>query len=184
MNALLSRSRGRVGGLTLKLSKLTRLLAGLNGAEDFIPFVTARLNELDEGKADKTYIEALENRLLEAGVGGGESMGNSLLQMETTIEGLTEKVAVLVVEKPGLAEVQAETGKAEDRIKVEIEKQAAELVRVYKSTTERLDVVDETKAERDWIQDLIDKIKRQVGGLKKKMEQGPASDGEVRRRLP
>eukprot|EP01047_Picozoa_sp_COSAG01_P027519 COSAG01_NODE_1819_length_9156_cov_11.749586_1_plen_1066_part_00 len=169
--------RGRVGGLTLKMSRLTKLLSGIQGAEDFIPFVTKRLGELGDEKADKTAVVELEQRLLDAGVGGGESMGNSLLQMENSIEELASSVAAMVTGKPDMEQVTEATGQAEERLRRELEKHAAELVRVYKSTTERLDTVDETKAEREWIQDLVDRVRRQVGGLKKQIAESSADGG-------
>ena len=165
--------RGRVGGLTLKMSKLARLLKGSD-----VSYVTEKIEMLEKTKADKTMVTDLEDRMLEAGVGGGESMGNSLMQMENNIEKLTDDVAQLVVSKPSMEQVDESTAKTEDRLRLEIEKQAMELVKVYTQTSERLDGVDETKAEKDWIQDLIDNVRRQVGSLKKKLGEGGSGAGD------
>ena len=170
---LIEELRGRVGALTLKMGRLGNLLTGLpDNMDDFIPFVNQKLVELEENKANKTMLTDLEQKLMDMGVGGGESMSNALQSMEGSIDDLAAKVAELFATQVDLSQVTGETDKVEERIQEEIDKLAAEIVRVYRTTDERIDGVDEVKAEKDWIEDLMTKIRRQVGALKKKVGEG------------
>ena len=170
---LIEELRGRVGALTLKMGRLGNLLTGLpDNMDDFIPFVNQKLVDLEENKANKTMLTDLEQKLMDMGVGGGESMSNALQSMEGSIDDLAAKVAELFATQVDLSQVTGETDKVEERIQEEIDKLAAEIVRVYRTTDERIDGVDEVKAEKDWIEDLMTKIRRQVGALKKKVGEG------------
>ena len=170
---LIEELRGRVGALTLKMGRLGNLLTGLpDNMDDFIPFVNQKLVSLEENKANKTMVTTLEQKLMDMGVGGGESMSNALQSMEGSIDDLAAKVAELFATQVDLSQVTGETDKVEERIQEEIDKLAAEIVRVYRTTDERIDGVDEVKAEKDWIEDLMTKIRRQVGALKKKVGEG------------
>ena len=40
---------------------------------------------------------------------------------------------------------------------------------MYGEATVRMDAMDQTKAEKEWIDDLMAKIRRQVGALKKQL---------------
>ena len=174
---LIEELRGRVGALTLKMSRLTKLLNGMDGADDFIPFVNQRLKELHEGKADRTDLTDLEQKLMDMGVGGGESMGNALKSMETTIDDIAARLADLIANQVDMTHVTGEAEKVEGKLQQEIDKLAAELVRIYRTTEERIDDVDEVKAEKDWIEDMLAKVRRQVGALKKQIGEGGGADG-------
>jgi hypothetical protein len=173
---LIEELRGRVGALTLKMSRLSKLLAGMDGADDFIPFVTQRLKELNEKKADKTDLTDLEQKLMDMGVGGGESMGNALKSMESSIDDIAARLADLIANQVDMTHVTGEAEKVEGKLQQEIDKLAEELVRIYRTTDARIDDVDEVKAEKDWIEDMIAKIRRQVGALKKQVGQGGGAD--------
>lgn len=174
---LIEELRGRVGALTLKMGRLGKLLNGMEGADDFIPFVNQRLKELQEEKAAKTDLTDLEQKLMDMGVGGGESMGNALKSMENSIEDVLAQLASLIASKVDMSHVTGEAEKVQASLQAEIDKLAEELIRIYRTTDARIDDVDEVKAEKDWIEDMLAKIRRQVGGLKKQMGEGGGADG-------
>lgn len=173
---LIEELRGRVGALTLKMSRLSKLLNGMDGADDFIPFVTGRLKELETVKADRTDLTDLEQKLMDMGVGGGASMGNALKSMESTIDDIAARLADLIANKVDMTHVTGEAEKVQGRLQEEIDKLAEELVRIYRTTDARIDDVDEVKAEKDWIEDMLAKIRRQVGALKKQVGEGGGAD--------
>ena len=172
---LIEELRGRVGVPTLKMSRLSKLLAGMDGADDF-PFVTQRLKELNDVKANRTDLTELEQKLMDMGVGGGESMGNALKSMESSIDDIAARLADLIANQVDMTHVTGEAEKVEGKLQQEIDKLAEELVRIYRTTDARIDDVDEVKAEKDWIEDMIAKIRRQVGALKKQVGEGGGAD--------
>lgn len=166
--------RGRVGALTIKMGRLTKLLTMMDGADD----IPGLLKILREQKADRSELKELEDRLVAAGVGGGASMGNALRQMEENITEHAAQIANIIVTKADVGDVNGAADRAKEDLMAELEKHAAQLAKLYAETTGRMDGLDEDKAERDWIEDLIAKIRRQVAGLKKKVNEG-AVDGAM-----
>ena len=92
-------------------------------------------------------------------------MGNALRQMEEALATQDERITTLFDTKQ---DVGAPPDQAvldmQARMMAELERHAAELAKLYSETTGRMDGLDEQKAERDWIEDLIAKIRRQVRG--------------------